>query len=934
MPLSALPKLAAWSQRARSAVLTAALCVVGCSQDANGVDDSFANQRQTLTTPIYRINSGGGAVSPFSSDQFVSGGWDWTTGTTVSTSGVANAAPASVYQSERYGNFTYAFPNLTPGASYTVRLHFAETKFSTAGMRRFNVLINGATALSNFDIFAAAGFCKAYVQDFDATASASGQISVQYVTLTDNAKASGVEILQLSGSANQPPTVATAATASANPTSGTSVTLNVLGADDGGEGNLTYTWSSAASSPGSATFSLNGTNSAKTTTATFSKAGTYPLTATIKDANGATVTSNVSVVVQQKLSQISVSPASASVSSGGSQQFSAVAKDQFGDSLSSAPSIAWTVSGGGSINTSGTFSASSVGGPFTVTATSSGVSGTATVSVTAASQPPAAGTFVYRINSGGGSVSPFSGDQLVSGGNAWDPNATVSTSGVAKAGPAAIYSSERWGNHTYTLGGLVANDTYIVRLHFAETKFTTAGARRFNVNINGSAALSNFDIFAQAGANKALVLDFTSRANASGQIVVQYVGVTDNAKSSGIEVLTTADGDTTPQPPGNRAPTVVNAAASSANPVTGTSSALSVLGADDGGEGNLTYTWAVSGSPPASVAFSSNGSNASKNTTATFSQSGSYALVVTLRDAAGATATSSLNLNVNQQLGSITVSPGTARLTTGGRQQFLASAKDQFGSTMTTQPAIAWSATGGTIDNIGQYTAGTTPGTFTVTASSGGKAGTSSVTVASNAVVTYTTDFNGNEAVVSEGGAWTHLGVFWTKVATSGGLAYGTQAGNGNFDDSYAYLSGFPPDQMASGVVHLDANITTNTTHEVEILLRWSDTSDTVRGYEANFAYNGQYQDIVRWNGPRNSFTYLVPSLTAGIPGGLHEGDTVSAKIVGKTITTYVNGQKILSVDDDMFSDGNPGMGFFRGGPSNSQSDFAFTRFTATSVSP
>ena len=44
---------------------------------------------------------------------------------------------------------------------------------------------------------------------------------------------------------------------------------------------------------------------------------------------------------------------------------------------------------------------------------------------------------------------------------------------------------------------------------------------------------------------------------------------------------------------------------------------LTVLGADDGGEANLTYTWSPTG--PAPLTFSANGTNASKNTTAIFS---------------------------------------------------------------------------------------------------------------------------------------------------------------------------------------------------------------------------------------------------------------------------------------------------------------------------
>lgn len=74
----------------------------------------------------------------------------------------------------------------------------------------------------------------------------------------------------------------------------------------------------------------------------------------------------------------------------------------------------------------------------------------------------------------------------------------------------------------------------------------------------------------------------------------------------------------------------------SPTPVTGTTTALSVLGADDGGEGNLIYTWATTGTPPAAVTFSANGTDAAKNTTATFTKAGTYTLQVTIADSQGA----------------------------------------------------------------------------------------------------------------------------------------------------------------------------------------------------------------------------------------------------------------------------------------------------------
>src|SRR5581483_1033964 len=94
-------------------------------------------------------------------------------------------------------------------------------------------------------------------------------------------------------------TVAKPASASPNPVTGTTANLSVLGADDGGESALTYTWSATSIPNGASTptFSANGTNAAKNVTATFSTPGTYALQALIQDANGLSVTSSTSVVV-------------------------------------------------------------------------------------------------------------------------------------------------------------------------------------------------------------------------------------------------------------------------------------------------------------------------------------------------------------------------------------------------------------------------------------------------------------------------------------------------------------------------------------------------------------------------------------------------------------------------------------------------------------
>lgn len=195
--------------------------------------------------------------------------------------------------------------------------------------------------------------------------------------------------------ANAAPTVATAASASPSPVEGVHATLSVLGADDAGEGLLTYTWSTVTSPSGSTvTYQINGSNAAKQTLVTFNKAGTYTLRATIRDAQNASTTSNVTLTVVPVFSSIAISPASVSVNTGQTQQFVATALDQFGAAMPSQPTFTWELSGGGTIDAAGLFTAgSTIGGPHTVSASSGEIQRSAAVTVT----PPAGdGTGILR----------------------------------------------------------------------------------------------------------------------------------------------------------------------------------------------------------------------------------------------------------------------------------------------------------------------------------------------------------------------------------------------------------------------------------------------------------------------------------------------------------------------------------------------------------
>jgi hypothetical protein len=143
-----------------------------------------------------QINCGGPAVAPYVVDVDFGGGSTINHANVIDLSSVTSPAPSAVYQTARIGNFTYTMPGFTAGSSHTVRLHFAETYFATAGSRTFNVRINGSQVLTNFDIFAAAGAKnKAIVQSFSANADGAGSYAVQFTSVVNNSLLSGIEIL-------------------------------------------------------------------------------------------------------------------------------------------------------------------------------------------------------------------------------------------------------------------------------------------------------------------------------------------------------------------------------------------------------------------------------------------------------------------------------------------------------------------------------------------------------------------------------------------------------------------------------------------------------------------------------------------------------------------------------------------------------------------
>src|SRR5690606_1630267 len=106
-----------------------------------------------------------------------------------------------------------------------------------------------------------------------------------------------------------------------------------------------------------------------------------------------------------------------------------------------------------------------------------------------------------------------------------------------------LYQSERWDPETapemaYTFS--VVSGNYQVRLHFAEIYNTGAGQRVFDVKLENALVLDNLDIFAEAGANTALVKEFNVNVT-DGAVSIEFARAVSTPKISAIEILPIAD---------------------------------------------------------------------------------------------------------------------------------------------------------------------------------------------------------------------------------------------------------------------------------------------------------------------------------------------------------------------------------------------------------
>jgi hypothetical protein len=173
------------------------------------VSDGTLVAQQALTITIgdpaaYRINAGGlqltAASGIFAADKQFSPALGFTY---ASTNPIAGTDSEGLYQTERssdidQGRFGYNLP--VSNGQYTVVLHFAELYWSAAGQRVFDVSLEGALALDDYDIIRKTGARDVATTETLLVTVTDGTLNINFSALAEEGgmnrpKVSAIEVI-------------------------------------------------------------------------------------------------------------------------------------------------------------------------------------------------------------------------------------------------------------------------------------------------------------------------------------------------------------------------------------------------------------------------------------------------------------------------------------------------------------------------------------------------------------------------------------------------------------------------------------------------------------------------------------------------------------------------------------------------------------------
>jgi hypothetical protein len=445
------------------------------------------------------IDAGGtGDGGAFAADEYYSGGSEGTnaSGSNGDTefSTIANDIPQTDWNTYRSGAFTYQIPDLSVGGEYQVRLYFLDWQNTEQGQRVFNVDINGTPVLENFDIVAAAGNAGGdgtYIgveEDLNETADANGNITIQF----------------LQGSASVPLVNAIAVVPVAVNAQGVSI-------DSGGQGDVGSV--NTAGAPLSETGWVASSN-------TDSAPSDAPQNA-ISGDTGARFSSDADQAFGMYWQ----------VNLGSPQSFDEIELDSGGFNQDYARAYEVQVSNDGTDFTT-VYNSAGSGSPE-IANFASQTAQYIRVVLELGSKTNWWSLVNVLVYGSGAASSGFVPDEYYSGGsdgtNTTGSNGDTGFSTVTNPIPQNDWNTFRSGSSTYVIPDLTPGAGYQVRLYFLDWQNTQTGQRVFNVDINGTPVLQNFDIvqtYSNAGGDGSWIgveEDFNETADANGDITIQFL---------------------------------------------------------------------------------------------------------------------------------------------------------------------------------------------------------------------------------------------------------------------------------------------------------------------------------------------------------------------------------------------------------------------------
>ena len=107
---------------------------------------------------------------------------------------IANTKDPALYQSERYGMTSFAYP--VPNGKYVVKLHFAETydAIKGPGGRVFTFIVEGHE-FKDFDVWAKAGGAQRACVETVTVEVTDGELNIYFIHQQENPEINGIEIL-------------------------------------------------------------------------------------------------------------------------------------------------------------------------------------------------------------------------------------------------------------------------------------------------------------------------------------------------------------------------------------------------------------------------------------------------------------------------------------------------------------------------------------------------------------------------------------------------------------------------------------------------------------------------------------------------------------------------------------------------------------------